>query len=84
MKFTFDYHEHLLRRVEIDADNLAEALTELYNRIEEENLVLTEDDFMGAEIKMPLKENFLPQLEFCGEPAEKKECEDFDLLIDMW
>lgn len=84
MKFTFDYYEHLVRRVEINADNLAEALTKLNNQIEKEKLVLTADDFIGAEIKMPFAENFLPQLELCGESVEKKDCGDFDLLVDMW
>lgn len=83
MKFTFDYYEHLVRRVEIDADNLADALAALHDQINQEELVLTEKDFIGAEIKMPLTENRLPLLEYCGDSVNKV-CEDFDLVVDFW
>ena len=84
MKFTFDYYEHLVRRVVIDAGSLGEAIREISDRIEKEKLVLTADDFYGAEIKMPLKENFLPQLEYLGDTVKKEDCEDYDLMVDMW
>ena len=84
MKFTFDYYEHLVRRVEINAYCMADALKELQDRIDNGQLMLNENDFIGAEIKMPLKENFLPQLEYLGDSMKSEDCEDYDLIVDMW
>lgn len=82
MKFTFDYKETLVRRVTIDAVCLSEAITQIERMIEDEEIVLNSEDFVGGEIRMPLEENFLPQLEYCGESVKDKS--DMDILIDFW
>ena len=82
MRFTFDYEETLTRRVVIDADDLADALQEMYRRIDEEEIVLCAEDFAGGTIKMPLEENHLPQLQHYGENMENKQ--GLDIVIDYW
>ena len=82
MKFTFDYEETLTRRVVIDAENLAEAITEIERRIDDEEIVLGAEDFVGGEIRMPLNENFLPQLQHYGESV--KDIQGLDIVIDYW
>ena len=82
MKFTFDYEETLTRRVVIDAENLAEAINEIERRINEEKIVLGAEDFAGGEIRMPLNENFLPQLQHYGENV--KDIQGLDILINFW
>lgn len=82
MKFTFDYEETLTRRVKIDADSFMDAVEILKNKIDNEDIVLDSSDFVGAEIRMPLSENFLPQLERYGESVEVNG--DIDLVIDFW
>ena len=82
MKFTFDYEETLVRRVVIDADNLADAMQEMHRRIDEEEIVLGAEDFAGGTIKMPLEENYLPQLQHFGESVENKD--GLDIVIDYW
>lgn len=82
MKFTFDYSEQLTRRVSIDAPSFMDAIDILKNKIDNEEIVLDSSDFVGADIKMPLDKNFLPQLQQCGETVE--DIEDVDLLIDFW
>ena len=82
MKFTFDYEETLTRRVIIDAENLAEAINEIERRINDEEIVLGAEDFAGGEIRMPLNENFLPQLQHYGESV--KDIQGLDILIDYW
>lgn len=82
MKFTFDYKEILTRRVIIEADTMADAIQEIERRIDAEEIVLDSGDFVGAEITMPLNENFLPQLRDCGEDVEDKN--DLDIVIDFW
>ena len=82
MKFVFDYKETLMRRVTIESKNLGDAISELHSKIDNENIVLDSSDFAGAEITMPLTENFIPQLlEYGNEKISK---EGLDILIDMW
>lgn len=82
MKFVFDYEETLTRRVVIDADCLSDALHEIERRIEDEEIVLGAEDFAGGQISMPIEENFLPQLNYCGESV--KDIKDLDLVVDFW
>lgn len=82
MKFTFDYKEILTRRIDIDASSFLDAIEILKDKIENEEIVLDSSDFVGAEIHMPLKENFLPQLQLYGKSVEPHV--DTDLLIDFW
>lgn len=82
MKFVFDYTETLTRRIEIDEDNLSRAITEIERRIDNEEIVLGAEDFVGGEIVMPLVENFLPSLKLYGEDVEKKE--GLDIVVDFW
>ena len=82
MKFTFDYQETLTRRVNIDASSFLDAIEILKDKLENEEIVLDSSDFVGAEIHMPLKENFLPQVQVYGKSVETHV--DTDLLIDFW
>ena len=82
MKFVFDYEETLTRRVIIDADNLANAIKEIERRIDDEEIVLGAEDFAGGEIRMPLEENFLPQLQLCGESVNSTK--NLDIVVDFW
>lgn len=82
MKFTFDYEETLARRITVDASCLSDAITQIEHMIENEEIVLGAEDFVGGEIRMPLGENFLPQLRFCGESMESED--DVDVVIDFW
>lgn len=82
MIFTFDYEETLTRRVKIDADSFIDAIEILKKQIDDCEIVLDSNDFVGSEIRMPLKENFIPQLQVCGESVDNED--DFDLLIDFW
>ena len=82
MKFTFDYEEILQRRVVVEADCLADAIKEIERRIDEEEIILGAEDFAGGEIRMPLEENFLPQLQLCGEDVKSKD--GLDLIVDFW
>lgn len=82
MKFTFDYTETLCRRVTIDANSLADALNEIENRIDNEELVLTAEDFLGGKISMPLEHNYSPQVYLCGEPM--KMVEDMEIVLEEW
>ena len=82
MKFTFDYEETLTRRIVIDENSLAAAITRIERMIEDEEIVLGAEDFAGGEIRMPLEENFLPQLQLCGEAVENKN--DLDIVVDFW
>jgi len=82
MKFVFDYKEVLERRVTIEADNLCEAIESMNRRLETEQIVLGADDFAGAELRMPLSENYLPRLQEYGENV--KDNDSLDILIDFW
>ena len=82
MQFVFDYEETLTRRVVIEADCLSDALREIERRIEDEEIVLNSEDFVGGQISMPMKENYLPQLRNCGDDVENSE--DFDIIVDFW
>lgn len=82
MKFTFDYEETLMRRVTIDANSLKDAITEIERRIDDEIIILGAEDFVMGKISMPLEENFLPQLQVCGEDIKDKQ--DMDIVIDIW
>lgn len=82
MKFTFDYEETLSRRIIIDAPRLNDAIAELERRIDQEEIILNSEDFLSAEVRMPLEKNFYPQLQRFGESV--KDTEDLDILIDCW
>lgn len=82
MKFTFDYEETLSRRIIIDAPRLNDAIAELERRIDQEEIILNSEDFLSAEVRMPLEKNFYPQLQRFGELV--KDTEDLDILIDCW
>ena len=82
MKFTFDYEETLSRRIIIDAPHLNDAIAELERRIDQEEIILNSEDFLSAEVRMPLEKNFYPQLQRFGELV--KDTEDLDILIDCW
>jgi hypothetical protein len=82
MKFTFDYEETLIRRVVIDAETMADAIQEIERRIDAEEIVLGAEDFAGGELRMPLEQNFLPQLHDCGDLVKDKN--DLDLVVDFW
>ena len=82
MKFTFDYKETLVRRITIDASCLSEAITRIEQMIDDEEIILGIEDFAGGEIRMPLEDNMLPQLQFCGEAVENKN--DMDIVVDFW
>lgn len=82
MKFTFDYEEILQRRIVIEADCLGNAIKEIERKIDEQEIILCAEDFAGGKISMPLSENFLPDLELCGETVKDKS--DLDLVIDYW
>ncbi len=82
MQFTFDYKETLERRVVIEANAIEDAIAILKNRIDTKGIVLGNEDFAGGEISMPLENNFLPQLQCCGEDIKNKE--DFSIVLDYW
>ena len=66
MQFVFDYEETLIRRIIVDADCLSNAIKEVERRIEDEEIILTSEDFASGQISMPLEENYFPQLRHCG------------------
>lgn len=82
MKFVFDYRETLERRVTIEAGSFVEAIASMNHRLETEQIVLGADDFAGAELRMPLSENYLPRLQEYGENV--KDNDSLDILIDFW
>ena len=82
IQFVFDYEETLKRRVGIYAENLAEAIKEMHRRIDEEEIVLSAEDFAGGKISMPLDVGSAPRLELYGEGV--KDTEGFGIMIDMW
>ena len=82
MKFVFDYEEILERRIIIEADTMADAIKEVERRIEDEEIILTSEDFASGQISMPLGENYLPQLRNCGNDVEDKN--DLDIVVDFW
>ena len=82
MKFMFDYEETLTRRVTIDATRLSEAIAQIEQMIENEEIVLGAEDFASGEIRMPLEENYFPQLQSYGEAVKDKS--DMDIVIDFW
>lgn len=86
MKFTFDYEETLSRRVTIDAKNFQDAMNQLYEMIDNCDLVLSADDFSSGKISIPLGKNlnFVPRLEYLGEEMEDTDSEDYDMVLDWW
>lgn len=82
MKFTFDYEETLTRRIVIEADHLSDAIRELETKIDNQEIVLGSEDFVCAEVRMPLEKNFFPRLQKFGESV--KDTEDLDIVIDCW
>lgn len=82
MKFTFDYRETLARYIVIEANSMADAIKEIERRIDDEEIVLDSEDFVGGEISMPLDENFLPQLRNYEEDVKDKN--GLSIVIDSW
>ena len=82
MKFTFDYRETLARYIVIEANSMADAIKEIERRIDDEEIVLNSEDFVGGEISMPLDENFLPQLRNYEEDVKDKN--GLSIVIDSW
>lgn len=82
MKFTFDYEETLMRSITIEADSLAQAIIKIENQIDNQEIVLTTEDFLSGKISMPLDKNILPRLVNCGEDV--KVADDFEIVIDFW
>jgi len=84
MKFTFDYEETLIRRVNVDADNLGDAIAAIRKMIDDETLVLDAEDFCGGKISLPLDANspYYVRVERCGETVE--DASDLDIVIEEW
>ena len=82
MKFYFDYEETLCRRIEISADSLADAIKKLEDKIDNEDIILNSSDFVSGEIRMPVEENFLPQIQRYGESV--KNVEGLDIIVELW
>lgn len=83
MKYVFEYEETLMRTVTIDADSLANALTRLTEKIENEDIVLSADDFFMARILMPLDLNkYNVDLEKEGQSVPNKE--DYAVVLEAW
>lgn len=83
MKYVFDYEETLTRTVTIDADSLAQALTHLTEKIENEDIVLSANDFSMARILMPLSLNkYTVDLEKEYQPVPNKE--DYAIVLEAW
>jgi hypothetical protein len=84
MKFTFDYEETLVRRVNVDADNLGDAIAAIRKMIDDETIVLDAEDFCGGKISLPLDENspYYVRVEKCGETVE--DVSDLDIVIEEW
>lgn len=82
MEFVFDYEETLARRVTIEAHSFMDAIDILKNQIDNQELVLDSSDFISAEIKMPLEENYLPQVQIYGEKL--KDERGFEIMVDFW
>ena len=82
MRFVFDYEETLVRRISIEASHFSDAIKEIERRIDAEEIILGAEDFAGAELRMPLGENFLPRLQKSGECVETGD--DVDILVDFW
>ena len=80
MKFVFDYEETLCRRVTIDCDSMEEAIAEIKRRIDDQEIVLDSEDFVGGEISMPLDCNFFPRLREMGQTVKDKA--DLDIVVD--
>ena len=82
MKFVFDYEETLSRRITIEANSFLSAAEILREKLDNAEIVLGGDDFVGAEIRMPLNDNFLPKLQENGESV--KTTDNLDILVDFW
>ena len=84
MKYVFDYEETLVRRVEIYADDLGEAINEMHRRIGEEEIVLCAEDFLGAKLSMPVSENSMIRVTDEGENMSEEAISCMDIEIDWW
>lgn len=84
MKFTFDYEETLIRRVNVDADNLGDAIATIRNMIDDETIVLGAEDFCAGKISLPLEANspYYVRVERYGETV--KDVSDLDIVIEEW
>lgn len=84
MKFTFDYEETLTRRINVDADNLGDAIAAIRSMIDNETIVLGAEDFCTGKISLPLEANspYYVRVERCGETV--KDVSDLDIVIEEW
>lgn len=81
MKYMFEIEETLSRRVIIEGDTLDEALREFYTKFENQEIVLTADDFAGAQLSLIPEKSWVCEVERDGEPIEK---EGLAIIIDRW
>ena len=81
MKYTFEIEETLTRRVAIEGDTLDEALREFYTQFENQEIVLTADDFAGAQLSLIPEKSWVCDVERDGEPIDK---EGIAIVIDYW
>lgn len=81
MKYTFEIEETLMRQVTIEGDTLDEALREFYTQFEKQEIVLTADDFAGAQLSLIPEKSWVCDVEHYGEPLDK---EGIAIVIDRW
>ena len=84
MKYTFDYEETLVRRVEVYADNLGEAILEMNRRLKDEEIVLGAEDFGGAKLSMPVECNPMIRITDEGNDMGEEATSCMDIEIDWW
>ena len=82
MKYTFDYEETLQRRVEVYADNLGEAILKIRNQVDNQELVLGGDDWIGSKLSIPAEVN--PMVRVTDEGKEIEDVSCMDIEIDWW
>ena len=82
MKYTFDYEETLQRRVEVYADNLGEAILKIRNQVDNQELVLSGDDWIGSKLSIPAEVN--PMVRITDEGKEIEDVSCMDIEIDWW
>lgn len=81
MKYTFEVEETLMRWVTIEGDTLDEALREFYTQFENQEIVLTADDFAGAQLSLIPEKSWVCEVERDGEPVAQ---EGLAIIIDRW
>lgn len=82
MKYTFDYEETLMRRVEVYADNLGDAIVKIHQQIDNQKLVLGGDDWVGSKLSIPVEVN--PMVRVTDEGKEVEDVSCMDIEVDWW